>query len=121
MIPTRVQRSRKAGSRQPEGTRYCGRGTKYGNDSVVEKDGDAWVVDKYDAAIWFDNREYANEEAVERFQSLQMFWTLRADPAYYDDLLNYKHLSCFCPLDMPCHVDPIIEHLKRREKELRTE
>lgn len=104
MIPDRVQRSRKAGSKQPPNTRYCGRGTKYGNKYKVSdyKDVSKWDAHKY--AFW----HYAG--------SLQEI--VKTDPAYYDDLLNYEHLSCFCPLDMPCHVDAIIEHLKRRVVEV---
>lgn len=28
--------------------------------------------------------------------------------SYFTDLLGYDFLSCFCPLDQPCHVDAII-------------
>jgi hypothetical protein len=34
-IPVRVQRKRTAGYKHPSNTRYCGRGTIYGNPFVV--------------------------------------------------------------------------------------
>ena len=116
-VPTYVQRSRKAGAKQPESTRYCGRGTKYGNDHPVIKDGDTWMVeDEYPE--WYGTRVDANQEAVERYQ-MDMGYILQGNPAYYDDLLSFKHLSCFCDPSLPCHVkDVIIPHLERRLLEL---
>lgn len=38
---------------------------------------------------------------------------LRAD-VYFAELTGFDYLSCFCPLDSPCHVDAIIEEGKRR-------
>lgn len=112
--PDRVQRSRKAGSKQPPDTRYCGRGTKYGNEHVIEKlDNGWWGIEGEE----YDNKYDAQNDACDLY-SYDMRIVLRYKPAFFDDLLNYKHLSCFCPLDMPCHVDAIIEHLKRRAVEL---
>jgi hypothetical protein len=28
-----------------------------------------------------------------------------------DELREYDHLSCFCPLDQKCHIDVLIEML----------
>lgn len=51
--------------------------------------------------------------AVERFRE-QMEEILKRNPAFYDPLLEYDFISCYCPLHLPCHVDMIIEHLTRR-------
>ncbi len=59
----------------------------------------------------------AHERAVE-IHKIQMEANLRSDPAYYDDLLGFAFISCFCPLDLPCHCDAIIEHLEERGKVL---
>jgi len=116
--PQYHQRSRKAGDRQPENCRYCGRGTKYGNATKVEKDGDAWVVDKDNDPEWYDMKEQANEIAVERYMK-NMYTILSVIPEFYDDLLQYDYLSCFCDPSLPCHVkDAIIPHLQQRAKEL---
>jgi hypothetical protein len=100
MIPKRWQRSRKAGAKQSDSCRYVGRGTKYGNKHKVITGGFLMVT-------------FAHEHAVNLYR-LQMEENLKNDPAFYDDLLNYEYISCFCPLDMPCHCDAIIEHLKKR-------
>lgn len=114
MIPTRVQRSRAKSAKQPPNTRYCGRGTKYGNEHVVEYVGSGWwAVDGEE----HDDKKTVQAEAVDMY-IYDMQIVLRYKPEFFDDLLKYEHLSCFCPLDMPCHVDAIIEHLKRREAEL---
>ena len=105
MTPQRWQRSRLPGARQPASCRYCGRGTKYGNDYEIQKQ-----ATQYGMMV---EREYA----LTKFRQ-QMADNLKHDPAYYDDLLNYDFISCFCPLSLPCHCDPIIEHLKERIKEL---
>jgi len=103
-IPTRVQRSRKAGSRQPEGTRYCGRGSIYGNEIKI-------------------GNGISREDAIDKFERiLQSLISLNGwkwfCSYYLDDLFGYKHLSCFCGLDKRCHVDIWIKYLKRREAEL---
>lgn len=126
-IPQRWQRQRKAGARQPDNCRYVGRGSPYGNDyKVITMDGTyitCYAVDNlktgYQTGVIF-SKEKAHEHAVE-MHKIQMIENLRKDPAYYDKLLNFKYISCFCPLDLPCHCDPIIEHLKERIKVLEME
>ena len=100
MIPQRWQRSRKAGAKQPDSCRYVGLVTMYGNEHKV-------ITGR------FLTKYFAHEHAVNLYR-LQMEENLHNDPAYYDDLLNYEYISCFCPLDMCCHADAIIEHLKLR-------
>lgn len=38
-------------------------------------------------------------------------------PERYDvsELAGYAHLSCFCALDEPCHVDEIIKKLHKKQ------
>ncbi len=113
-IPKRWQRSRAKCAKQPASCRYCGRGTKYGNKHKVESDFWDAEFDK-----WFSiPLRQAHENAVEEYLEDMSIW-LGNDPAYFDDLFNYKYISCFCPLDLPCHCDAIIEHLEKRIKELR--
>jgi hypothetical protein len=108
-IPTRWQRSRKAGARQPDSCKYVGRGTVYGNRHKVQTRFDEGGLTKpYTIPL-----KQAHENAVEDYLE-DMSILLGNDPAFYDDLLNYEYISCFCPLDMPCHCDAIIEYLKRR-------
>ena len=49
-------------------------------------------------------RPNAIAEAVRRYSS-----DIDGFPNYeFRDLLGYDFLSCFCPLDQPCHIDAII-------------
>jgi len=87
-MPLRHQRSRAKGSKQPQNTRYCGRGTQYGNPYVVGTHG-------------------TREECVEKYRA-----KLAAMPdlqAFLAPLKGYAYLSCFCPLAECCHVDVILE------------
>jgi len=107
-IPKRIQRLRAKGAKQPPNTRYCGRPSKYANNHKVET-----MI--YDAEFdkWFDvPLKQAHENAVEDFLE-DMSILLGNNPAYYDDLFNFDYLSCFCPPELPCHVDAIIQHMIR--------
>ncbi len=101
-IPQRWQRSRKAGDKQPDSCRYVGRGTKYGNPVRV------------------GNLDYKTHKPRTHQDVVNDYRLVIAGRSiyYYDDLLNYEYISCFCALDMPCHCDAIIEHLKERIKVL---
>lgn len=89
-MPQRHQRSRAAGSKQPPNTRYCGRGTKYGNPYKVGIHGTREECIK------------KHREKLEQMPDLQ---------AFLAPLRGYSYLSCFCPLHERCHVDTIIEFL----------
>ena len=124
MTPKRIQRKRTKGYKQPPGTCYCGRGTKCGNDyKIITIDGRVPVyfveneITGYKTGVIF-SMEAAHAHAVDMYENVQMKINISGNPAYYDDLLNYENLSCFCPLDMPCHVDVIIKHLEGRANEV---
>ncbi len=104
MIPQRWQRSRKAGSRQPPRTRYCGRGTVWGNPFEIG-------YREYGGHTCFYSREsvvnlYAQELSIIA-ANLKM-----TENEFLRPLLDYDYLSCFCSLDLVCHVDVIIARLK---------
>ena len=110
-----VQRSRKKGDKQPPNTRYCGRGTKYGNMFEITEYQGSFVVDQE----MFDTKQEAHEYATDCYRH-NMKVILSYDQTYFDELLQYDHLSCFCDPSLPCHVkDAIIPHLVQREKELK--
>lgn len=92
-MPNRHQRSRAKGTRQPPNTRYCGRGTAFGNPYIIGKDG---------------TREGCVEKYKEKLQAMP------SDElqAFLAPLRGYSYLSCFCPLSECCHVDTIIEFLQ---------
>jgi len=120
-IPHRHQRSRLKDARQPESCKYCGRPGKFSNDYEIfdvntkGHPGFYYISNRKTGYLSnvFGGDQSAHRHAVE-MHKIQMESNLKSDPAYYDDLLKYKWLSCFCPLDLPCHVDTIIEHLRKR-------
>jgi hypothetical protein len=88
MTPVRIQRSRKHKQVSPNGLPivYVGRPTKWGNPFKVGKDVTA-------------------AECVSKYKS-SMSVILKQD-AIKD--LKGKNLSCWCPLDKPCHADVLLE------------
>lgn len=122
-VPQRWQRSRKAGAKQPDSCRYVGRGTQYGNRHYIIKEENDWLV--FDCEDLSYQKQFitchtlkdAHTKAVELHKTDMLIW-LEHNPAWLDVLLGYKYISCFCPLDMPCHCDAIIEHLRERIKVL---
>lgn len=114
-MPKRYQRSRTKGAKQPASCRYCGRGTIYGNDyRITHPTPENWKV----TYIQTGNDWNFHTELEARTWSIEMYkhdtesimqhdrgWIARLK----QDLGRYEYLSCFCPLDMPCHVDYLIE------------
>lgn len=138
-MPDRIQRSRENGSRQPPHTLYCGRPTRYGNPFRVEPVGKVWTV-TWDGDWWLKvwsaktpfvprnlleglddlgllavstGERLANQSAAMRYELL-----LDANPMIREAILaecrRHEHLSCWCPLDAPCHVETIL-YLLRKE------
>ena len=114
MTPKRIQRKRTAGWKQPPNTRYCGRGTKYGNTHVIKKMPIYWMVEiaPNHPSVRVTHTLKEAHQVARDFYAEDMKRILEKAPNFYDDLRKYTHLSCFCPLDMPCHLDPIIEYLE---------
>ncbi len=130
-IPTRIQRSRKAGSSTPANTKYCGRPGKWGNPfRVVQtvKNPNRFVVfvivargglralcqgvkDQHGPGV-FSTKQDAQQHAAFLFGKL-----MDVAPGQYPvhELSRYKHLSCWCALDAPCHVDEIIKKINNEQ------
>jgi hypothetical protein len=103
--PSRIQRSRAAGWRMPEGAVYVGRPTKWGNpwgvadcrrDGMAGTDAElaAWCVERFRQAV--TNPLYRGG------------YNLDFDPRDIARLRG-KTLACWCPLDQPCHADVLLE------------
>lgn len=108
--PTRIQRSRKKSSRQPEDTIYCGRGTAWGNSY---KKGDSYFFnDNGDGKYAFTLK--TNEDAVDLFR-IYARQRLKRDPEWLEPLRKAKYVSCFCKLGEACHVDVLLEMLESEE------
>lgn len=109
--PERIQRRRIRGWRMPEGARYVGRGSEWGNPYVV---GELAIIETPSVYVPRAARVRANycygpvitpEIAV----LLHRVWLadrleeqIRAEMAGQD-------LVCWCALDAPCHADTYLE------------
>jgi len=98
MTPKRIQRERTKGYKQPSKTFYMGRkagGSIYANPYLVE--------------------EYGRDEAVDRhmnyLRELKLFSPDEFN-ARLDYLRQFENLSCWCPLEVRCHVDNWLYFLK---------
>jgi len=100
--PTRIQRSRAKGSTTPPNTRYCGRPGPFGNPfSILQM-----------RCIYASQTDAAAASVAAHRRWLRTTDTGRAVAARARrELAGYAHLSCWCPLGQPCHVDNIIELL----------
>lgn len=104
----RIQRKRTKGWRQPPNTRYCGRGTIHGNDNRIGE------------INHNTGKPMTREETVQFFRTdIEKHIRIMGEDAfikkYLLPLMKYENLSCFCPIDKPCHVDVWIEYLDRAE------
>jgi len=127
MTPTRIQRLRAKGAKQPANTKYCGRPSAWGNPFVVNKlEANYYrisvntnrggffrnkcidVLFSYGRTAGFSTKQESQAHAAYLFGRL-----LDLFPYDYDvrELAGYAHLSCFCAPGEPCHVDKIIEKI----------
>lgn len=85
--PVRIERKRTKGWKAPEGAIYVGRGSKWGNRH--------------------DSRLLGREDAVRLFRK-----DVADDPAFRKEVrreLCGKGLMCWCPPDVECHADVLLE------------
>jgi len=136
-VPARIQRSRAKGATTPPSTKYCGRPGKWGNPFVaiqttknpsrfvvfviVPRGGfrelcqsikdKCWQVRRFGKEA-FDTKQEAQAHAAFLFGKL-----MDAAPGQYPvhELKQYAHLSCWCAIDSPCHVDEIINRIKNQQ------
>jgi hypothetical protein len=116
----RVQRQRKKGYKTPENTKYVGRPTKFGNPFRLTKDGYIQVYSKnikfFDKWImWSISGGFEQKDIVELYEiwikgNLQKKHPYLPTPPQLDELKG-KNLSCFCSLNIPCHVDILLQQL----------
>ena len=115
--PVRLQRKRTKGYRLPPGAVYVGRPTKWGNPYRVERDGWHWCTRSDDAFVG----HFETKEAAHRYAALayRAWWGERAvtNEEIRAELAG-KDLACWCPLDLPCHADVLLDIANRNPEEL---
>lgn len=97
-MPIRVQRTRAKGYKTPPSTKYCGRPTMFGNP-FTPIEGVRTKSDCVDLFRRWLNGEFGHQDVGHRHRILANLRVLK----------NYDHLSCWCRLDQPCHVDVLLE------------
>lgn len=129
--PKRIQRSRAKGLRMPEGARYVGRGTRWGNPYIV-------LRGMVTGLPWFELKAMPLQRVVRQTghevvysmhapragavpAAVELFGTYvrvqaRDFPRSFElwiAPLRGKDLACWCPLDQPCHADVLLEVANR--------
>ena len=110
--PKRIQRKRTKGWQMPEGAVYVGRPTKWGNPWFIDDRGRGGFCiggPRTNATQHpCGNREGAALVAVKLFRE-------QPEGVASMDIteLRGKDLTCWCPLDQPCHADVLIELANR--------
>mgnify|MGYP001564058662 CR=1 FL=1 len=97
MKPVRIQRKRTKGWKMPANTVYVGRPSKWGNQVRAQR-----------------VPETTAQEAVDWYRmNLEGAWGL---DTLHPEELRGKNLACWCPLDLPCHADVLLEIANRKDK-----
>lgn len=119
MKPKRIQRKRTKGWRSPEGTKYVGRGSKWGNPYCVVKMPNDWgwavkcSADDMQANILtslchvdYKDKQDCAKDAVRCYCEL-----LRQLPQMLSDIedLRGHDLSCWCGESDNCHGDVLLK------------
>lgn len=93
MTAHRIQRRRTAGWRMPPNTVYVGRPSRWGNPIPVINGDRATAVAAYRA--WLATQPHLITAARQH--------------------LAGKNLTCWCPLDQPCHADELLHVANQSE------
>lgn len=94
-MPKRIQRKRTKGWRMPEGAVYVGRPTAWGNRFRIDEG-------------------FSRESVIREYREfLNSDWAIIAT---IQARLRGKDLTCWCPLDQPCHADVLLEIANREEE-----
>lgn len=106
----RIQRRRTKGWKMPPLTKYCGRGTVLGNPYEVVEIKGLCYVQRGDYKAGGFSRYDAHLLAVDLYRYIR-YPDIREKARELCE--GYENLSCFCSLELPCHVDVIIEDLRQ--------
>lgn len=107
-FPKRVQYRR--GVKLPPDTRLVSRPSRWGNPvKIIEHDSGSWEVAPPETSpilptLW-PSRRAAHGEAVELF-ALTFGAAISTDDIA---ALKGMDLACYCPLDLPCHADVLLD------------
>lgn len=119
-MPKRIQRKREKGWRKPEGAKYVGRGSEYGNPYPVQLfletaketftpscDYSALNPQGVRKQINADVLTYARSLAVQAYCGYLQLYPEIGEAAKRE--LRGKDLMCWCAPGQPCHADVLLE------------
>lgn len=117
-MPKRIQRKRERGWRQPEGVIYVGRPTRWGNK--FQPFTSATVFPLEVGVELLPSRVPTGSlkvevRSIEHSLAWYRIWVISVMHIHHclnkDFLapLRGRDLSCWCPLDRPCHADILLE------------
>lgn len=112
-MPQRIQRRRVKGWRMPEGAIYVGRPTLWGNPfgpedfpTATVTDGVPWERQWREHAVTLYLREL--DAALSHPYERPIDIKFRTIAAKINELSGHD-LCCWCPLDMSCHADVLLQ------------
>jgi hypothetical protein len=103
-VPRRIQRKRTPGYRTPAGVVYVGRPTKWGNP---------FHLDAYPSSL---SESVRRDRMVRDYERALRSGKLRVSEEDIRRELAGKSLSCWCPLDQPCHADVLLRIASGRSR-----
>jgi hypothetical protein len=119
LMPIRIQRKRTAGWKMPEGARYVGRPTVFGNPYDVETYGRELAIKLFaETAIgcWSPSLFPRGEKwdaLVNAAYAAHCAWLKRIGPQSWETIrceLRGHDLACWCPLSEPlCHANCLLD------------
>lgn len=92
----------------------CTRPGDYGNPWRVENHTAGWRADGPTYRRAWGRKEDAVADAVAAFASHSRCGLPSWPDMEFAVLATHDYLSCYCPLDRPCHVDVVIDEGRRR-------
>lgn len=109
-MPTRIQRSRKPGFRLPPNTVCINRGTKFGNPFTVDEYGREKAIANFNECLTYPHMVYYYFDEIEATTQYNRFVWMSE---HLDIIRHADYIACFCPLDVACHGDILIEFSAR--------
>ena len=96
------------------------RGTRWGNPWIIRNYRDAidgvriWAVDhgdEWDATFGYEPGQFDNPQMLAHLYAVERYreWIKLVDIEVIRHMLGGKDLMCWCPPELPCHADVLLE------------
>jgi hypothetical protein len=114
--PTRISHLPRRDGQLPEGAKYVGRPSRWGNPHKIGDDGFTPVAGVTatgeSLGVFLRLSQLKTVGDVLSAYRATAHMRISRDPNWLAPLRDATALACACPLDMPCHVDVLIELLE---------